>query len=688
MAARTAKKRSSGFKKETSAKTNSLTVDMTPKGSQNLKALVDAYVAAVVANAEIEGEPDVAKRARRMVRKPATAQQIADLERAWGRSLPPTYRAFLDVCNGIDDSLATHRLLGTTDQAWAKKQVALMTEYWDEDDYDAEAVIPVAVPDGDCGIRNFAAFARGSGRDMPIIDWDTGSENERFDSFASYLRDLIELQERVAKSTAREKRAEKAKAKAVDRGRTALVTGDEAIPTSGARRKAIFEAIFELDDIDVIGRAVEKLVRAKPTKAELGNYITNLDRDLASKGEAAFARAELLFHPKLQERASWAKAMNDAIARAFGSDKKRSERWADVARPHVGENAYLGHNLACAFVAVGRIGDAFEMCKAAVAADYPRLSDMRTDRDLGPLLKQPRFQALFGPADRVDGRVRTTIPRNAALEADVARGKSLAKYGAWLDKQGSALGAVVLADLAASKSPHAKRGARATFARYQTEVLAKAFPSIAKHMTHYFTGEYYLSFRYGILDALDTFPLNTAKERQEALALLSDPHGMFVRHVCLRKAKLDSFDLFKSLSALRRIECRWTDITQVRSLEPLAGLEELRSLDISNSGVHDLRPIAKSPLLQLDCSKTKVVDLSPLARHPTLSYLTLSHTSVRDLSPLLSCPKLCRVELWGVKVERSALDKLIAHIERSKNKPLNDDALTCGYDRGVSHPDA
>lgn len=55
----------------------------------------------------------------------------------------------------------------------------------------------------------------------------------------------------------------------------------------------------------------------------------------------------------------------------------------------------MGHNLACIYVEAGRIDDAFEMCEAAVATEYPSLDKMRVDTDLGPLLDEPRFQALF-----------------------------------------------------------------------------------------------------------------------------------------------------------------------------------------------------------------------------------------------------------------------------------------------------
>ena len=91
--------------------------------------------------------------------------------------------------------------------------------------------------------------------------------------------------------------------------------------------------------------------------------------------------------------------------------------------------------------------------------------------------------------------------------------------------------------------------------------------------------------------------------------------------------------------------------------------------------------------MQLYIDKTAVADLSPLARHPTLSHITLQDTKVRDLSPLITCPKLCSVDLWGMKIDKPKLDKLVQYIDKAKNSPSSDDALMDGYSRGVSHAD-
>ncbi len=619
-------------------------------------------------------------------RPPATAAQIAALEKTWERPLPPSYRAFLEVTNGLDGDAFTHRLLGTEDQKWANKQVDSLAQFWDEDEFDRSKMFLLAVPEAGSGIRNLAAFGMGKGTELPVIDWDIGSELERFKSFEAYLRDRIELSRQVEKSHAAEEKKANAHAKKVAGGKEALASG-AAIAKSGPSRDAAFEAIFELDDVKSIASAVERLVAAKPSARELERYMERVSAENSRGTKEGFARAELVFHPDLDvpssARERWTRLVNNTISRAFATkDKKRSERWSDVARPFVRKNMYLGHNLACAYVAVGRIDDAFEMCKAAVEIGYRQTADMRVDKDLGKLLKEPRFQALFGQADKTDANARTSVPRNAALEAPLVAWKSPTKLAEWMKGQSSPLAVVMAADVAADQSPHAKKTARARFDAYKKEVLDKAFPLLAKFFVHHLDKGYF-TFHYGLLEKLDSFQLNTPKERAEVMALLADPHATFVKYLTLRGAKLGDLSLYTRHPALRRIEHRWTDITQVESLEPLAGLSELRALDLRKSKVKDLRPIAKLPLVQLYLDKSAVTDLVPLAKHPTLSHLTLDGTKVKDLSPLFSCPKLAAISLYDVKVDKAQLEKLSTMAKA--RKPDYDDACMDGYRAGVRH---
>lgn len=668
---------------QTSQKAAKPVAKSTPKrGGRDLAAIVEALFAA--RSAAFPEDP------RPKLRKPATKEQIAALEKAWKRPLPPSYRAFLEVTNGLAGEAFTHRIIGTEDQKWAARQIKDMAEFWD--DFDASSIFPVAVPHADDGIHDMAVFdATKKGDELPVVDWDHGREHQRFPSFAAYLEDEIKVLSQVAEERAVEDAAKETETKAVSAARASL-DARKAIPKSGPGRAAAFRAVFELTKPSEIETAIELLLDAKPSPNELITYFEGVEKELGARQPAGYARAELAFHRALvlpkTARFAWLKLGGAALAHVGTEDPKRAARWADVLCPAVREEPSLGHRLAVAYASAGRIDDALAMVQAAIQTEYAQVKDMRTDAALRPLFKDPRFQKLFGPADDTKMVARTRVPRDPALEAQVAAGKSIAAYAAWLTKQGSALGEVVAADSAADRSPAKKKSARAAFAAYKKAVLDPAFPLISPHFTTHLDPGYYFSFHYGFLEKLDTFSLRNAKERAEALALLADPHGMFVKHVTLRGAKLDSLEVFARLPALRRIQNAWTDITQVDSTEPIAKLTHLRALDLARSKVKDLRPLAKLPLIQLYLGSTEVVDLSPLAKHPTLSHITLSNTKVRDLSPLLTCPKLCCVGLFGVKtVDKVQVEKLRAYVKAAKNRPSLDDALLAGYDREVIYFD-
>ena len=65
-------------------------------------------------------------------RAPATPEQIAGLERAFGRALPSSLKAFLSVHNGFANFHADGVLLGTEDhdKAWVAKRVSNFDRNW------------------------------------------------------------------------------------------------------------------------------------------------------------------------------------------------------------------------------------------------------------------------------------------------------------------------------------------------------------------------------------------------------------------------------------------------------------------------------------------------------------------------------------------------------------------------------
>jgi len=654
------------------------------------KTLVEDVIAAMRTTiSEQERDPEMLELMMPKARPPATAEDISRVEEAWGRPLPPSYRDFLLVANGIENAKGTHLLLGTSDQldGWADEQIDGMSEFWnesDDDPFDREAILPLLVPEAGMGIRDFLAFRKSDDEEMTIVDWDNGDPIAEYADLTSVLEHFLELESAV-QATHRAERD----ARLSDEEVVAFLTGQCPLPESGEVRKQALHRFREIKDPGVVRKAVKHLSEAGLSSHDLMTDLFGGSHPRVGS-EAWLEGVALLFAVKVPRDdpsfGSWTRELNNALNRAYTCRAPALEAWADIAREYVRDNAYLGHNLACIYVRSGRIEEAFQMCQAAADVGYPQLKSMRTDSDLGPLLQDDRFLALFPKAD-VIGTGRTQLPWNEEHAAALDKGEGVEAFGQWLVDEGHPLGEVVLADLEAETEPKkkskAKNRARKLWKGYVDSVLAPAYPLIANHFTHFLEGEHYFSFHYGLLERFDTFRLSTAEEREEALALLADPHARFVRYLAPRGAVLDDLELVRNLRGLQRINFRWTDITQVTSLEPLSEHRELRALDISNSAVADLEPVAKMPMIQLYAQHTKVTDLSCLEDHPTLSNIKLDETDVRDIEPLLSVPHLCRIGLWDTPLTEEGVAPLKKHIQDAE--PLHHEAIMDGIKPWVSH---
>jgi predicted hotdog family 3-hydroxylacyl-ACP dehydratase len=88
--------------------------------------------------------------------------------------------------------------------------------------------------------------------------------------------------------------------------------------------------------------------------------------------------------------------LNSALHRTFAAKETAlGARLADLSRPHARANAFIPHNAACAYAAVGRYDDALAMCRIAVDIGYAHLDRLAKDKDLGALLRRREFKALF-----------------------------------------------------------------------------------------------------------------------------------------------------------------------------------------------------------------------------------------------------------------------------------------------------
>lgn len=79
------------------------------------------------------------------------------------------------------------------------------------------------------------------------------------------------------------------------------------------------------------------------------------------------------------------------------------------------------------------------------------------------------------------------------------------------------------------------------------------------------------------------------------------------------------------------------DMRQIRSLEPVQAMRNLKEINLSNSGVLDLKPLAELTSLEyIYADSSSISDLSPLESLAKLKEITFSNTSVASLEPLRS----------------------------------------------------
>lgn len=111
-------------------------------------------------------------------------------------------------------------------------------------------------------------------------------------------------------------------------------------------------------------------------------------------------------------------------------------------------------------------------------------------------------------------------------------------------------------------------------------------------------------------------------------------------------------------------ELKWLDLsnTQVADLSPIVGLSALLWLYLSNTQVSILNPLSGlSGLQRLDLDNTRVADLSSITGLSGLQRLSLENTPVWDLSPIASLSGLQRLYLKNTKVwNLSTIQHLLA----------------------------
>jgi cell wall assembly regulator SMI1 len=141
---------------------------------------------------------------------PCTPKQIAKLEGRFGRALPPSYRAFLELHNGWDDYFGSAKLLAVEDheQEWVKEKVHGFSGYLNEfkkDNPFKHGAMPIMLGKDE---RIFVVVDPSTVRkdgEMDFVQFDITVEESRHKDFLAYLeydletgKELIE-QEKTGK---------------------------------------------------------------------------------------------------------------------------------------------------------------------------------------------------------------------------------------------------------------------------------------------------------------------------------------------------------------------------------------------------------------------------------------------------------------------------------------------------------
>jgi len=129
------------------------------------------------------------------------------------------------------------------------------------------------------------------------------------------------------------------------------------------------------------------------------------------------------------------------------------------------------------------------------------------------------------------------------------------------------------------------------------------------------------------------------------------------------------------LDGLRQLDL---DNTQIRDMSPLAGMQTLLVLYLDRTKVSDITPLAGMQSLQaLYLNGTQVSDIAPVAGMQSLRELYLTGTLVSDLRPILSLESLGKQQFRdALRFQRCAATEADAELKRLSEIEDGDERLT------------
>jgi hypothetical protein len=162
---------------------------------KTVKDLVEQLVAARKEKNRLRRDEEVDEK----LGPPATPQQLAELERLLGKSLPPSYRAFMALHNGWDEFQGDFQLLSVEDRqsAMVKARSEEMGAFFPEQELEnpfATWGFLVALGQTSGRLTFLDTRAVDADGEMEVAAFEYTEEEARFASFAEFLKDDLKLQ--------------------------------------------------------------------------------------------------------------------------------------------------------------------------------------------------------------------------------------------------------------------------------------------------------------------------------------------------------------------------------------------------------------------------------------------------------------------------------------------------------------
>lgn len=176
-------------------------------------------------------------------------------------------------------------------------------------------------------------------------------------------------------------------------------------------RGEIAEAALRVGDETVFERAMSMRL-----PSYMASLIEARATNLGNAGEplVAFRLLEAVTRSPSASQTSWNNALYFLlkVIRAPGVSKARVDALLAGAATNGPTNASIFHNLACAFVLLGKSSEALEAIQNASKYGYPHMDRIRSDTDLVPLHSDPRFAAAFEAAPALTSIAHLRVERN------------------------------------------------------------------------------------------------------------------------------------------------------------------------------------------------------------------------------------------------------------------------------------